>query len=115
MPLMACLACTCSPQRDEPGRDRRDRSRSGSFGGKLGVEVLVRGRWVALEVADSGEGMSPAVRARATTSFFTTKGARGTGLGLAQAAEFTRAVDGRLVIHSTPDVGTTVTVLLRPS
>ena len=84
-------------------------------GDPLASEGVPPGRWVALEVADSGEGMSPDVRARATTSFFTTKGARGTGLGLAQAAEFARAVDGRLVIHSTPDVGTTVTVLLRPS
>ena len=41
--------------RDAPGRNRLDRSRSGSFGGKLGLEVLDQGCLVASERSNSVE------------------------------------------------------------
>lgn len=69
--------------------------------------------WVRVRVADTGEGMEPAVLAHAFEPFFTTKApGRGTGLGLAAAYGIISAHGGRLDITSSPGAGTTVDVLL---
>lgn len=71
------------------------------------------GRYVALRVADRGAGMSPAVLARATDPYFTTRAGRGgTGLGLAGVADFCRANGGALRLASEQGRGTTATLLL---
>ncbi len=73
-----------------------------------------RGEWVALSVADSGHGMSPAVRARMFEPFFTTRadrpGTQGTGLGLATVQRIVAESGGRIDVRSAPGEGTTVTV-----
>ncbi len=72
-----------------------------------------RGGGVALSVADSGVGMSEAVRARAFEPFFTTKDAgRGTGLGLATVYGFAHQSRGGVALESRPGQGTTVTLYL---
>ena len=74
---------------------------------------LLPGRYVRLTVADTGEGMSADVLARASEPFFTTKGVgKGTGLGLAMARGFAEQSSGALAIRSTPGAGTTVTLWL---
>ena len=76
-------------------------------------EGLAAGRYVRIEVTDTGEGMDEATLARAGEAFFTTKErGRGTGLGLAMARGFAEQAGGRLSIVSAPGVGTTVTLLL---
>ncbi len=71
------------------------------------------GRFVAISVADTGTGMSDAVKERAFEPFFTTKEAgRGTGLGLSTVYGFARQSHGTVAIDSAPGVGTTVTLLL---
>lgn len=71
------------------------------------------GPYVAVEVRDTGEGMSPEVRERAFEPFFTTKKAgEGTGLGLSQVFGFMRQIGGHVAIQSTPGRGTTVTLYL---
>jgi signal transduction histidine kinase len=68
------------------------------------------GRRVALAVGDTGTGMVPEVRERATEPFFTTKPA-GSGLGLFMVQGFVEQSGGRLEILSEPGRGTTVTLL----
>ncbi len=72
-----------------------------------------RGRpMIVLEITDDGPGMPPDVLAQATRPFFSTKGERGTGLGLAMVSGFANEIGGRLEIDSAPGEGTTVRLLL---
>ena len=67
---------------------------------------LAPGEYVVIEVADTGEGMTPAVVARAFEPFFTTKGqGKGTGLGLAQVYGFVRQSGGTVRIATTTEPG----------
>ncbi len=68
---------------------------------------------VAVEVADSGAGMAPEVRARVFEPFFTTKpvGA-GTGLGLFICHGIVAGAGGRIELESEPGRGSTFRVLL---
>jgi signal transduction histidine kinase/CheY-like chemotaxis protein len=71
------------------------------------------GRYVLVEVADTGSGMPPEVIERATEPFFTTKEAgRGTGLGLSQVYGFVRQSGGFLTIDSVPGEGTRIGIHL---
>lgn len=73
---------------------------------------LSAGRYVVFEVCDTGTGMSPEVLGRATEAFFTTKGAAGTGLGLAESEAFARETGGALSINSRPGEGTMVSLYM---
>ncbi len=71
------------------------------------------GRFVAVEIRDTGVGMNAAVRARAFEPFFTTKEVgRGTGLGLSQVFGFVRQLGGHVTLDSTPGHGTRVVLYL---
>lgn len=71
------------------------------------------GRWVIIEVEDTGTGMAAETCARARDPFFTTKPpGSGTGLGLAQVERLAAEHGGALDIISAPGAGTTVTVWL---
>ena len=63
---------------------------------------------VLVEVSDTGAGMDDEVRRRCLEPFFTTKGPRGTGLGLAQVYGAARRHGAELAIESQPGRGTTV-------
>ncbi len=84
-------------------------------GGTLTVRLVAaseEGRdGVAVEVADTGEGMDTIVRSRARTPFFTTRPA-GTGLGLAICDRIVTAHGGLLAIKSRALEGTVVRVFL---
>jgi signal transduction histidine kinase len=74
---------------------------------------LAPGRYLLLEVADNGCGMSQEVLERAFDPFFTTKApGRGTGLGLSTVYGVVRGLGGHVAIDSTPGSGTTVRVRL---
>ncbi len=66
------------------------------------------GQWVVLDVRDNGVGMSPEVEKQALDPFFTTKGERGTGLGLSTVYGFVLQSGGHLRLESTEGVGTSV-------
>ncbi len=72
------------------------------------------GRWLRLSVKDNGRGMTQAIQHRAMDLFFTTKPRRiGTGLGLPLARKAVMRAGGDLEIHSKPNHGTTVALVLR--
>ena len=71
------------------------------------------GTMVAIAVTDTGAGMDEETLGRAIEPFFTTKSTgKGTGLGLSQVYGFATQSGGDVRIASTPDKGTTVTLLL---
>jgi len=79
------------------------------------VEGL-RGEYVALQVADSGTGMSPDVVDRIFEPFFTTKSyGEGTGLGLSQVFGFAKQLGGAVAVESRPEHGSTFTLYLPAS
>ena len=63
---------------------------------------------VVLEVVDAGIGMDEDTRRRCLEPFFTTKGERGTGLGLAMVYGSMQRHGADIEIDSTPGQGTTV-------
>ncbi|HEX2545723.1 MAG TPA: response regulator [Ramlibacter sp.] len=74
---------------------------------------LPPGDYVRLSVGDTGTGMAPAVRERASEPSVTTRDqGKGSGGGLAQVHAFAKAAGGLAEIDSAPDRGTTVTLLL---
>jgi DNA-binding response OmpR family regulator len=66
---------------------------------------------VRLEVTDSGIGMDEETRRRCLEPFFTTKGERGTGLGLAMVYGMAQRHGAALEIDSQPGAGTTLRIL----
>jgi signal transduction histidine kinase len=70
------------------------------------------GRYLAIEVSDTGSGMPPEVLARCREPFFTTKGDGGTGLGLWMVHCVVTGHGGALSVASHPGAGTTVTIFL---
>ena len=79
-------------------------------GGQLSVRSMHRDGHVVLEVADSGVGMDQATLKRCTDPFFTTKGERGTGLGLATVHGMVERHSGLFAIDSKTGQGTTVRI-----
>jgi CheY-like chemotaxis protein len=63
---------------------------------------------VQVDVIDTGLGMDEATRSRCLELFFTTKGTRGTGLGLAMVYGVVERHGGELQIESAPGQGTTI-------
>ncbi len=61
---------------------------------------------VSIAVIDTGVGMDEATRRRCLEPFFTTKGERGTGLGLASVYGMLQRHDARLEVDSAPGKGT---------
>ncbi|MEQ1575697.1 MAG: response regulator [Vicinamibacterales bacterium] len=78
----------------------------------VGYAAVPPDDYVMLTVGDSGHGMPPEVRARLGEPFFTTKGARGTGLGLATVYGITSQSAGFLACESVVGKGTDVSILL---
>ena len=75
---------------------------------------LAPGRYVRIDVTDTGTGMDAPTYRRACEPFFTTKGVGiGTGLGLSMAKGFAEQSGGTLYIATSPGCGCTVSLWLQ--
>jgi signal transduction histidine kinase len=82
-------------------------------GGTVTVRTSLQEASVAVDVIDSGKGISPEHLKNVFDPFFTTKAVgEGTGLGLALARRIVEEHGGRLSLGSEPGRGTTVRILV---
>ncbi len=80
-------------------------------------ETIIRSRSlpegkILLEVRDNGVGMSEEVRKKLFTIFFSTKGSRGTGLGLLLSHKIVQEHGGEIRVQSAPQQGAVFQVIL---
>ena len=80
-------------------------------------EVLIKSRRlpdekILLEVGDNGIGMDQEIRQKLFNIFFSTKGSRGTGLGLLISQKIVREHGGEIRFHSEPLKGSVFQVVL---
>lgn len=78
----------------------------------IGDEDDENATYVAIYVRDTGAGMDETTRLNAFKPFFTTKGDRGTGLGLVIVDQIVGRAGGRVKIDSDVGKGTTVQIYL---
>jgi signal transduction histidine kinase len=81
--------------------------------GQVTVRTCRHPDWaVCVEVEDNGCGIEESNKEKIFTSFFSTKGADGTGLGLLNVQKIAREHQGRVEVESVPDKGTIFRLLL---
>jgi GAF domain-containing protein/CheY-like chemotaxis protein len=79
-------------------------------GGAIRITTREVGGWVETRVADTGVGMSESVRRRIFEPFFSTKGPRGTGLGLAMVYGIVSRHGGEILVETAEGAGSTFTI-----
>jgi signal transduction histidine kinase len=82
-------------------------------GGKITIRTypLPQGKKVAMEISDTGTGMSAEIMEQVFTPFFTNKN-RGTGLGLAITKNIVEKHGGEITVKSEEGKGATFTLML---
>jgi signal transduction histidine kinase len=74
--------------------------------------VIEKDNVIRFEIRDNGVGMDEEVIKKLFTSFFSTKGHRGTGLGLMVTRKLIEEHNGTIDVKSEPSKGTTIIVRL---
>jgi len=81
-------------------------------GAKVVVRTLEQNGELVFEVQDNGCGMDQELKAKIFTTFFTTKGGKGTGLGLLTTRKIVQEHGGRLEVESEPGRGSVFRIRL---
>lgn len=80
-------------------------------GADSGIDTLAPDRsYAVIQISDNGPGMEEDVRKAVFEPYFTTKGRKGTGLGLAMVAMQLQAMKGHIEVASEPGAGATFTL-----
>ncbi|OPZ21870.1 MAG: Sporulation kinase A [candidate division BRC1 bacterium ADurb.BinA364] len=89
-------------------------SRRVAAGGEERIPIALgeRGGAVFIEIADNGPGIDPENQKKIFEPFFSTKGSKGTGLGLAVTNKMIQEHGGRIVLESAVGQGTKFTIVL---
>lgn len=76
-------------------------------------ETIAPGRYVTIAVTDTGPGMDAETQARLFEPFFSTnQNGPSANLGLANVYATVRQHNGRIIVHSVPEQGTTIRIFL---
>ncbi|MDP6633644.1 MAG: ATP-binding protein [Phycisphaerae bacterium] len=78
----------------------------------VSVRLDTMNRCITVQVADNGSGIDPAKINDIFTPFFSSKGQKGTGLGLAVSRKIVEEHHGQILVSSEPNSGTTFTINL---
>jgi len=81
-------------------------------GGRISIIGRRIDRAVQITVSDTGTGMSPELLEKVFTPFFTTKGEKGTGLGLPLCKKIIEDHNGSLTVNSVVGEGTSFIIML---
>jgi signal transduction histidine kinase len=75
----------------------------------VSVHPSIDGKRVVCAVKDTGSGIPPEALEKIFEAYYTTKGERGTGLGLPVVRDIVETYGGKLLVESTPGKGSTFT------
>jgi signal transduction histidine kinase len=81
-------------------------------GGEIRLVTRVAGESILISVEDNGVGIPPEARQQIFEVFYSTKGNRGTGLGLAVTKKIVEEHGGRIAVDSAPGQGSRFTIRL---
>jgi CheY-like chemotaxis protein len=81
-------------------------------GGRLTIRTRALPEAALIQVEDTGSGMTEEVRRRCLEPFFSTKGERGTGLGLSMVFGIVQRHSGTIDLRSAPGHGTAFAITL---
>ncbi|GMU91973.1 MAG: hypothetical protein AMXMBFR4_10310 [Candidatus Hydrogenedentota bacterium] len=81
-------------------------------GGRVTIRTYVDERGCHVEVKDTGVGISPDFMPKLFMAFHSTKGSRGTGLGLACSRKIVAEHGGEIAVQSKPGKGSKFTITL---
>ena len=81
-------------------------------GGRVIIRTRPFGSRARITIADTGAGMSPSVKAKVFTPFFTTKQQVGTGLGLWTTKTLLEKQGGGIAMRSRENRGTVMSIIL---
>jgi PAS domain S-box-containing protein len=82
-------------------------------GGNLWIRMMTEGKFITIDIRDSGHGIDERVREKIFDPFFSTKPlGRGTGLGLSICYGIIREYNGTISVTSKKDEGATFTISL---
>ncbi|HUB81783.1 MAG TPA: PAS domain-containing protein [Bryobacteraceae bacterium] len=81
-------------------------------GGNVVIRTREEANELVFEVADNGTGMDEEIQAKIFTTFFTTKGGKGTGLGLLTTRKIVQEHGGRMEMESSVERGSVFRIRL---